>query len=95
MDRFLDGHPASERSEEVHLLRGNWLRGSGQCARAIEDYRHCKSAAFADDASYFSAWCDERLGHPGAARGLLRDYLKNFPAGRHLDEVRQALHEAD
>lgn len=95
MDRFLAEHPGSERAEEVHLLRGNVLREARQCAQAIEDYRLCKDPGVADDALYFTAWCEKRLGHAEAAIGALRGYLKRFPAGRHLDDVRQALHPAE
>ncbi|MHB8416574.1 MAG: outer membrane protein assembly factor BamD [Myxococcales bacterium] len=95
MDRFLTEHPESERAEEVHLLRGNVLRESRQCAAAIADYRLCKDPKLGDDALYFTAWCEKRLGRAQAAEGSLRSYLKRFPAGRHLDDVRQALQPAE
>jgi tetratricopeptide (TPR) repeat protein len=91
LGRFLDRYPDSERAPEVHLLRGNVLRQRGECAPAIEEYRQSQRGAFADDALYFTAFCERQLGRSDAAASSLRDYLRRFPEGLHQREARAAL----
>jgi TolA-binding protein len=91
MDRFLDEHPNSEKAPEVHLLRGNVLRDRGDCKGAIREYRHVTGATIEDDALYFTAACQQKLGNEDEAAGTLRDYVTRFPSGRHLREAQQAL----
>ncbi len=91
MDRFLARHPESERAPEVHLLRGNLLRGSGRCKEALPDYRQAQGDGTDDDALYFRAYCEQQLGRTADAARSLHDYLARFPRGRHAAEVHAAL----
>jgi outer membrane protein assembly factor BamD (BamD/ComL family) len=88
---FLAANPASERAEEVHLVRGNLLRGQGECRRALEDYRQVQSPLYAEDALYFSAVCHRQLGEDEGFRESLRAYLQRFPAGQYAEAARRAL----
>jgi len=49
------------------------------------------AAPQADDAAYFAAFCEAKLGQGGAARESLRRYLEQYPAGRHVAEAEKAL----
>ena len=91
MTRFLAAYPDSERRSEVHLLRGNVQRESGQYAAALADYGQVGKGPFSDDALYFSAWCHQKLGESTAFKSALAEYLRLFPAGAHRAEVEAAL----
>ena len=89
--RFLASHPASERTDEVRLLRGNLLREGGDCRMALGEYAEVTAPAFSEAALYGTARCQLRLGDAAAARDALRAYQKRFPAGAHRDEVQREL----
>jgi ferric-dicitrate binding protein FerR (iron transport regulator)/TolA-binding protein len=91
MNRFLDEHPDSERAPEVHLLRGNVLRGRGDCQGALREYRRARGDGVEDDAIYFTAFCQQKLGRQDDAAESLHDYLRLLPNGHHVVEVRAAL----
>src|SRR5262249_22075413 len=91
--RFLASHPASERTGEVRLLRGDLLRQRGDCQAALPEYGAVSGPAFADDALYETAFCQRKLGQAAAARRTLLQYRRQFPAGAHRDEVARALRE--
>jgi outer membrane protein assembly factor BamD (BamD/ComL family) len=90
-DRFLADHPDSERSDEVHLLRGGLLRDRGDCHRALADYQAVRGPALAEDALFSTAYCQEKLGDKPAARRTMSTYLERYPHGRHRAEVEKAL----
>jgi ferric-dicitrate binding protein FerR (iron transport regulator)/TolA-binding protein len=89
--RFLQAHPASERVDQVHLLRGNLLRDGDKCREALGDYAAIGSPALLDDALYSTAYCQQRLGDLARAATTLRDYLKRFPNGAHRSDAERAL----
>ncbi|MHB8420886.1 MAG: outer membrane protein assembly factor BamD [Myxococcales bacterium] len=91
MQRFLAEHPDSERAPEVHVLRGDALRQRGDCRGALREYARGGGSGREDDALYFTAFCQQRLGEAEDAADSLRNYLKTFPNGHHLREVRAAL----
>ncbi len=92
MEAFVTRYPDSERLHEVHFLQAQVHSQRGDCARALplfagllEDPRR------ADDALYLTAYCEQELNLHAAARKHLQEYLKRFPAGKHLKEARAAL----
>jgi tetratricopeptide (TPR) repeat protein len=89
--RFLASHPASERTDEVRLLRGNLLRDSGECRTALGEYAQVKVPAFAEGALYGIARCQGKLGNRSAEREALEAYRTRYPAGAHRDEVAKEL----
>ncbi len=89
--RFLASHPASERTGEVHRLRGDLLSEAGECRVALGEYAQVSAPAFAEAALYGTARCQRKLGNPSAAEETLRTYLERFPAGAHRDEVTREL----
>jgi TolA-binding protein len=91
MDRFLSDHGDGERAPLVHLLRGNLLRTNGDCQGALHDYDRARGGGVDDDAIFFAASCQQRLGQLDDAADSLRTYLKRFPEGRHRAEVEAAL----
>jgi tetratricopeptide (TPR) repeat protein len=91
MDGFLEQFPKGERAPNVHLLRGNLLRKRGDFKGALSEYTHARAPGIEDDALYFSAWCQQRLGRASDAAASLRDYQERFPQGRHAAEVRRAM----
>lgn len=95
LDAFLRRHPASERVDELRVLRGDVLRERGDCAGALGEFERVRSGPQADDALYFAGWCQQRLGRPEAAAATWRGYLERFPEGRHRAEARAALQGRD
>ncbi|MFT3839405.1 MAG: tetratricopeptide repeat protein [Myxococcaceae bacterium] len=93
MNSFLSRHANSERASELHLRRADLFRARGDCAKAIDDYAQAKAPAQADDATYFTAWCEQRMGERDDAEKSLRKYLDRFPSGRHAKEARAVLGE--
>jgi outer membrane protein assembly factor BamD (BamD/ComL family) len=93
--RFLAAHPASERTAEVHALRGNLLRGGGDCRKALAEYAAAATSSFAEAALYGTARCQKELGNAAAASEALRAYHARFPAGPHHDEVARDLAAKD
>jgi TolA-binding protein len=91
MNKFLDRFSKSERAPEVHLLRGDVLREQGDCRHAIDDYAKATAPAQADDALYFTAWCQQRLSRRDEAAAGFAEYLRRFPEGRHAAQARAAL----
>jgi TolA-binding protein len=91
MNRFLEQFAGSERAPEVHLLRGDVLREQGDCRHALDDYARASGPAQADDALYFTAWCQQHLGRRDDAAQSCVEYLRRFPQGRHAGEARTAL----
>jgi len=94
--RFLASHPASERTVEVRLLRGDLLRERGDCRSALDEYRQVDAGAFApfsEDALFETAYCQRKLGDADAARESLRQYQQRYPTGTHRDAVAKALRE--
>ena len=95
---------AQQRAKLIERLRrspGHWanlLRDRGDCARALVEYQRLVQespvAPQADDAAYFAAFCEARLGRGAAARESLQRYLERYPAGRHRAEAEQALNPA-
>jgi TolA-binding protein len=92
IEAFLARHPASERRDEVVLLRADLARDAGDCARAERDYQALArgTGRAAQEALHSSAYCRRRLGDETGARERLREYLRRFPAGRHRRDVEQA-----
>jgi TolA-binding protein len=93
MNNFLTRHGDSARASELHLRRADLLRSRGDCPRALEDYAQAKAPAQADDASYFTAWCEQKMGERDDAEKSLHKYLDRFPSGRHAKEARDVLGE--
>lgn len=92
IDAFESTFPSSERLGDVRLLRANARRDNGDCARALVDYQVLIThARFADDALYFTAYCQQQTGREDEARRSLGEYLELFPGGRHASEARSAL----
>jgi TolA-binding protein len=91
MNKFLDRFSSSERAPEVHLLRGDVLREQGDCRHALDDYAKATAPAQADDALYFTAWCQQHLGRRDEAATGFAEYLRRFPEGRHAAQARTAL----
>jgi ferric-dicitrate binding protein FerR (iron transport regulator)/tetratricopeptide (TPR) repeat protein len=89
--RFLAAHPQSERADEMRVLRGDLLRQRGDCAGASVEYRSVTARTALDDALYYWAYCQRRLGDSASAAAALRDYLARFPAGHHTEAARSAL----
>ena len=89
--RFLASHPASERADEVQLIRANLLRDSGDWRQALESYQAVQARELADEARYSEAYCLHRLGDLLGARRALGAYLEHFPQGRHRAEAVRAL----
>jgi hypothetical protein len=90
MDDFLSRFPSSERRAEVLFLRATVRRDRGDCAGAAADYLSLTDdAVHADDALYFAAVCEQQLGEEASARRHLSEYLQQFPAGAHRDEVQR------
>jgi TolA-binding protein len=91
MDGFIQRYPHSERRSEVRRLRADLRRQQGDWRGAIEDYAALLEKGPSDDALYFSAFCWQKLGDSRAARALLERYLKDFPNGRHSEDVKRAI----
>jgi TolA-binding protein len=91
MRKFLAEHPGNERAPEVHLLEGNVLREQGDCQGAVTQYAQATSPALQDDALYFTAWCQQQLGHAADAEASMHRYQNEFPNGRHAAQVKEAL----
>jgi outer membrane protein assembly factor BamD (BamD/ComL family) len=91
MNHFLDRYPSNERAAEVRLLRADVLREQGDCKHALDDYAKATGPAQADDALYFTAWCQQHLGRRDDAATSFSEYLRRFPAGRHEAQARAAL----
>ena len=89
--RFLVAHPTSERTEEVHLLRGNLLRDGGRFREALTDYAAIQAGALADEAVYSTAYCQRKLGDLASATTTLHEYLERFPTGPHRLEAEEAI----
>ena len=89
--RFLAGHPSSERTPQVHLLRGNLLRDAGRCAEALPEYAAVHEDPLADDALYSTAYCQRKLGDRAAAASTLTEYLRSFPHGDHRADALRAI----
>lgn len=79
-------------STRLLVLRGNLRAKLGRCASAIEDYDRALAAADAE-ALYGRASCRARLGQVAAAAADYRGYLQQFPRGRRVERVRQALRD--
>jgi tetratricopeptide (TPR) repeat protein len=94
----LESHPARERADELHLLRGELLRaGLGDCARAETEYAAADNASHdsvADPAAFGRALCLEKLGRGAAAREAFQRYLVR-PQARRAGEAARHLHELD
>jgi hypothetical protein len=89
--RLLAAHPALERADELHLLRGNLLRQAlGDCGGAIREYRAVGPGRSADAAAFFHATCLADLGRRAEAAAALRAYLARPDAARP-DEARRRL----
>jgi tetratricopeptide (TPR) repeat protein len=91
MDGFIKRYPQSERRSEVRRLRADLRREQADWRGAIEDYAALLEKGPDDDALYFSAFCWQKLGDSRAARALLERYLKEFPNGRHAEDVKRAI----
>lgn len=91
LERFSATHPGSERTGELEFLRGDLARRSGHCAPAIDHYRAAANSRYADDALYFTAWCQLQLGAHEAGRQALTVYLERFPSGHHAADARAGL----
>lgn len=89
--RFLARHPGSERTSQVHLLRGNLLRDGGRCAEALPDYAAVREEPLTGDALYSTAYCERKLGDRAAAAKTLTEYLRRFPHGEHSADAARAL----
>lgn len=94
-ERFLAAHPDSERSPELHLLRGNLWRQRGEFNAALNEYRQTNGTRAEADADYFTATCDQALGQHAQAAAALRVYLARYPQGAHAREARAALESSD
>jgi len=91
IDQFLSTYPDSERAPEVYWLRGNLLQASRDFAGALQSYRHVQGGAREEEALYFRAVCQERLGQTDAAAETLRAYLERFPSASHAADAKRAL----
>lgn len=91
--RFLQWHAADARSAQVRFLRGQALYQQGEYARALEDFRALVHSDRADDALYFQATCQAKLGRKDEAAATLREYIHRFPNGAHRVQADQALDE--
>jgi TolA-binding protein len=97
MNRFLERYPASDRRDEVLLWRANAKRDRGDCAAALQDYALVAAArgVTGDDATFFAAFCEQKLGREAEARVRLQEYVRRHPDGRHTAEARRALGSGD
>jgi outer membrane protein assembly factor BamD (BamD/ComL family) len=92
VDRFLSKYPNSERLPELLFLRGELLRSSGQCGKALPDYAAALSSPRRGaDALYFKAWCQQKTGDRDGAADSLRAYLDRYPSGSHAKEASAGL----
>jgi TolA-binding protein len=91
INRFLSAYPNSERTPEVYWLRGNLLRAHRDFAGALESYQRVQGGDREEEALYFRAVCQERLGQIDAAAETLRTYLQRFPSASHAADARRAL----
>jgi TolA-binding protein len=86
----LEAHPARERADELHLLRGDVLRaGLNDCAAAATEYAAADGASHdsvADPAAFGRALCLERLGRATEAREAFERYLAR-PHARRAGEA--------
>ncbi len=81
MNAFLESFSTSERVAEVHLMRGEVLRGRGACAQAVADFELARrDPRWADDATWYTALCD-------GSREAVESYLKAFAQGAHRAEA--------
>ena len=87
---FLAAHPQSERAAEMRLLRGNLMRETGDCEKAISEYRQA-GGSYAEEALWFTAFCEHKQGRRDEARDTLRSYLARFPDGEHRAQAAAAL----
>jgi ferric-dicitrate binding protein FerR (iron transport regulator)/TolA-binding protein len=89
--RFLSAYPQSERTDEMHALRGDLSRDHGDFAAAAREYQSVGGGPALDDALYYLAYCRRQLGDQSAAARALRDYVGRLPNGRHIDSARELL----
>jgi TolA-binding protein len=89
--RFLASHPGSERTSQVHLLRGNLLRDGGHCPEALSEYAAVREEPLTGDALYSTAYCERKLGDRAAAAKTLTEYVRRFPHGEHASDAARAL----
>jgi hypothetical protein len=89
---FLRRYPRSERRAEVARVAGDLARTRGDCRAALPLFELALAAGVsgrdADDAAFGRAACLANLGDARASEAA-RDYLRRFPAGRHVAEVAQ------
>ena len=94
----LGSRPAPERADEIHLMRGDLLRGSlGDCRSALNEYAQVAEVArtsIADPAVFYGAVCLRTLGDRAGARRAFERYLAR-PAPRHPAEATRFLRELE
>lgn len=99
IDAFLVTYQRSERRHEVRLLRANILRGKSDFGGALSEYERVLGGkprpALADDATYFAALCEAKLGRLEASKRRLEAYLERFVAGKHRDAAERTLESSD
>jgi len=67
------------------------LRAHRDFAGALESYQRVQGGDREEEALYFRAVCQERLGQIDAAAETLRTYLQRFPSASHAADARRAL----
>jgi len=94
----LGSRPAPARADEIHLMRGDLLRGGlGDCRSALNEYAQVADVArtsIADSALFYGAVCLQTLGDRAGARRAFERYLAR-PAPRHPAEATRFLRELD
>jgi tetratricopeptide (TPR) repeat protein len=92
MDVFVNRYERSERLNDLRFLQAQVHSEKGDCAVALRLFEGLLAdPKYADDALYFSAYCERALGNDTAARQHLHRYLAKFPGGKHRAEAKAAL----
>lgn len=94
----LGSRPTPDRADEIHLMRGDLLRGGlGDCRSALSEYAQVADvprSSISDPAAFYGAVCLQALGDGAGARRAFERYLAR-PAPRRAAEATRFLRQLD
>jgi hypothetical protein len=93
LDRWQQGEFAElARPRELSVLRRELLAGEGRCAEALAgDVDTGGDSALDERWLYLRGVCHGRSGAVSTARQEFQEYLRKYPQGRFVSEVRRAM----